>query len=429
LGYASAVIVLRAAGLWLLVSLASGCAPAGPVRAALYEDLPSLRLQIQQAERAGKLDRAHVAELAKAVASREVASATGASGVRHVRALLGCAHPMLSALRQRAEIHDDPGAEAMLALLSVRDAEPGALVSRYARETDPAWRAVAARAALDRRDALTRRSWFVDSDQRVRRAAFEAALFAPEPSDLPVLLESFRLDPDPLSRSLSARAAGAIGGEAAVLGLKDRYARADEGGRLTLIEAWSMPAAYESGGDRELRIVAESGEGLLAIAAADALLRSGDADGSLVGLLVTAIDHGTEDERRLAVRLAPTSDPRVLAALDRARNDSNPEVRVIVLARLLSVKARTAEASKALREMAARKDGTADEARAALAAFGDRSVVSSLVEQSQKGEPWQRGRSAVALYRLGETVPAAKALADADPGVRISVSCGILAAR
>jgi HEAT repeat protein len=104
-------------------------------------------------------------------------------------------------------------------------------------------------------------------------------------------------------------------------------------------------------------------------------------------------------------------------------------VRVIVLARLLGVKARAAEAAKGLREMAARKDVSADEARAALAAVGDRSVVPLLVAQSQKGEPWQRGRSAVALYRLGETVPAARALADADPGVRIAVSCGILAAR
>lgn len=421
---------MRAFGLWLLASLVMfGCGPAGPVRAALYEDLPSLRQRIQEAERAGKLDRARVAELAKAVASREVASAEGASGVRHVRALLGCAHPMLTALRQRAEVHDDPGAEAMLALLAVRDAEPSTLVTRYARETDPAWRAVAARAAIDKRDTLARRAWFVDPDERVRRSALEAALFAPDPLDLDLLLESFRLDPDPLSRSLAARAAGAIGGEPAVLGLKDRFARADEGGRLTLVEAWAMPAAYESGGARELRIVAEAGAGLVSIAAADALLRSGDNDGSLVGLLVTAIDHGSEDERRLAVRLAPTGEPRVLAALDRARKDENVEVRVIALARLLGVAARATEASKGLREMAAKKDGTADEARAALAAFGDRSVVSSLVEQSQKGEPWQRGRSAVALFRLGETVPAAKVLADADPGVRIRVSCGILAAR
>jgi hypothetical protein len=423
-------VVLRATHLWLLASFAvAGCGPVGPVRAALYEDLPSLRRQIQEAERAGKLDHTRVAELAKAVASREVASAQGPDGVRHVRAVLGCAHPMLSALRQRSEIHDEPGAEAMLALIALRDTETGGLVARYSSEPSAAWRAVAARASLAPKDALARRAWFVDPDERVRRAAFEAALFAPDASDLETLLESFRLDPDPLSRSLAARAAGAIGGEAAVLGLKDRFARADEEGRLTLVEAWAMPAAYESGGARELRQIAEARQGLVSIAAADALLRSGEPDASLVGLLVTALEQGSEDERRLAIRLAPTSDERVLAALDRGRTDANPEVRVIVLARLLGVKARAAEAAKGLREMATRKDVSADEARAALAAVGDRSVVPLLVAQSQKGEPWQRGRSAVALYRLGETVPAARALADADPGVRIAVSCGILAAR
>lgn len=416
--------------MWLLASfVVSGCAPVGPVRAALYEDLPSLRREIAAAERAGKLDRARVAELAKAVASREVASAQGASGARRVRTVLGCARPMLSALRERSEVHDEPGAEAMLARIALRDQEPGTLVARYASESNPAWRAVAARAAVDRKDVLTRRAWFVDPDQRVRRAAFEAALAAPDPADLELLLESFRLDPDLLSRSLAARAAGAIGGEAAVLGLKDRYARADEAGRLTLVEAWAMPAAYATGGARELRLVADSRQGLVSVAAADALLRSGDQDASLVGLLVTALEHGSEDERRLAIQLAPLSDARVAAALDRARSDANAEVRVIALARLLGVKARAAEATKGLRELSAGKDVTADEARAALAVIGDRSVVSSLIAQSQSGQPWQRGRSAVALFRLGETVSAAKALADADAGVRLSVSCGILAAR
>lgn len=422
--------MLRALG-WCLLSsfLLSGCGPTGPVRAALYEDLPSLRRHIEQAERAGKLDRARVAELAHAVAAREVASAQGASGVRRVRAVVGCARPMLSALRQRAAVHDEPGAEAMLVLIGLRDQEPGSLVERYGKEASPAWRAVAARAALEPRDALARRAWFVDPDERVRRAAFEAALAAPDASDLEILLESFRLDPGPMSRSLAARAAGAIGGEASVLGLKDRFARADEAGRLTLIEAWAMPAAYRSGGARELRLVAESRQGLLSVAAADALIRSGDSDGALVGLLVTSLEHGSEDERRLAILLAPTSDPRVGAALDRARSDANPEVRVIALARLLRVKERAAESAKALREMAARSDGIADQARAALAATGDRSVVPQLLVSAQKGHPWQRGRAAVALFRLGVTAPAAKTLADADPGVRIAASCGILASR
>src|SRR5690606_27066992 len=176
---------------------------------------------------------------------------------------------------------------------------------------------------------------FVDGDRRVRLAAFEAALAAPDPGDLEAALEAARLDPDPVIQSLAARLAGKIGGESAVLGLRDRYAAMDTPGRLAIIEAWSQPAAFRTGGERELVSVAEGGAGLLSVAAVDALARRGRVTEAHIGVLSRSIAHGTRGERRLAIAVAPLGDGRVVTALQRAARDPSPELRVPALRRLL----------------------------------------------------------------------------------------------
>jgi HEAT repeat protein len=269
----------------------------------------------------------------------------------------------------------------------------------------------------------------VDPDERVRRAALEAAAISPEPSDLPALLDAFRLDPDPLSRSLASRAIGAVGGEAAVMGLDDRFARADEADRLAIVDAYAMPATFAAGGARELRTIAEGKQGTVSIAATTALLRKDPRDGSLAGLLITALDHGTEEERRLAIVFVPLADPRAVEALDRAAKDANVEVSAIALARLLEVPARRAGAERRLRELAKKDDSAGAEARAALAAFGDRTVVGALARDVERGHPFRRQSAALSLLRLGETGRAAHALGDADPGVSNAVSCAVLSSR
>ncbi|MGC4093646.1 MAG: hypothetical protein QM756_38255 [Polyangiaceae bacterium] len=406
-----------------------GCAPTGPVRAALYGDLPTLREQIRLADREGKLGPAAVKRLAQAVAERETASASGGSGVRHVRALSACGTALLPALRRRSQQHDEVGASAMLTRIALRDVATAGLLTTHANETDGAWRAVAARSALEAPDVLMRRSWFLDPDQRVREAAFDAAALSPVAEDLEPLLEAFRLDPDPTCRSRAAHAAGALGGEASVLGLVDRFARADQEGQLTIVEAWAMPASYAAGGARELGLIAGAGRGLVSIAATQALLRSGDSDGSLTGLLATAIEQGTEEEQRLAMMQAPLSDARVVAAIDKASRDANAEVRVIALSRLLELPAKSAAAKNSLRKLSSTPSPVASQARAALAFLGDRSVVSELVAEAQTGPAWVRARAASTLFRLGESARAAATLADSDPGVRIGAACGILASR
>ena len=104
-----------------------------------------------------------------------------------------------------------------------------------------AWRAVAARGTGSSERATLRRAFYVDPDERVRREALHSALEAQDPADLTVLLETARLDPDPMSRSIATRAVGMIGGAQASLGLEDLWPGADEAEELAIVEAWSMP--------------------------------------------------------------------------------------------------------------------------------------------------------------------------------------------
>lgn len=407
----------------------AACTPGGAVGAALYRDLPTLKQEISRAQKAGDLDKREVERLAEAVLAREIASASGPSGVRRVRAVRACAPPVLHVLRTRSDRADDVGAEAMLVRLTQNDVSAEALVKRYRDASSGPWRAVAARASVHPGDVLSRRRQFEDPDERVRRAALEAAGIAPEKTDLPLLLEAFRLDPDPLSRSLAARAAGLIGGEEAVLGLSDRLARREVPERLAVIDAWAMPASLSAGGDRKLRQVAEGKQGIVSVAAAAALLRSAPSDGAIIGLLLMALEQGSEQEQQLAIGVLPLADARAVQALEKLSDNENLAVRVFALGRLLGVPAAKARAEKRLRELASKSEPVAVQARSLLAAAGDKSVVPALARDVERGHPSRRQSAALALFRLGEPAKAAPALGDDDPGVRVAVSCGVLATR
>ncbi len=82
--------------------LLAACAPAPPVRTALSGNLAELKRDIRSAQQAGKLNRARVVDLAKAVAERELTSAEGSGGAQRVRSLRGCATPLRPAMQRRA---------------------------------------------------------------------------------------------------------------------------------------------------------------------------------------------------------------------------------------------------------------------------------------------------------------------------------------
>lgn len=404
------------------------CGTAGVVQTALHGDLAQLKRQIRDDQQKGALDRSTTLKLATAVAGRELRSSKGPAAVARVDSLRACAGSLEPVLRERASHPDDVGAQATRMLIQLGRLDRADLVARYAEASSGAWRAVAARAATGPRDGRLRRKFIGDGDQRVRKAALEASLEAKDAADLDALLEAARLDPDPLLRSLAVRAVGAIGGQRAVLALKDLWAHSGGTARETIVAAWAMPALYRTGGARELRDVAERGGSLAAIAAAEALSRKSGGDATLgATLLARSITEGTNTERRLAIQVAPVTDANVRKALAKATKDQDPDIRVMALARSLGVPAARKNATQELEKLAHGKDLVAIQARAALAAAHDPKVSSELTHQLGSKSPAQRRLAALGLIRLGDYSGAATALADDDPDVRASTACSMIA--
>jgi hypothetical protein len=415
------------------LALLAACGPKPPARTALQGNLAELKRDIQSAQRAGKLDHDAVVDLAQAVGERELTSAEGTNGAVRMRSLRPCARPLRSAIERRARAEDDVAAELTLILLELRAAERTALLHRYARSESGAWRAVAARAAEREIDSDMRKAFYVDPDERVRRAAFSTARDVHASGELEVLLESARVDPDPQSQTLAIVASGAVGGERAVLALKDLWARADDTTRIAIVDAWTEPAAFATGGARELALAAESGVGLAAVSASYALARAEGADSAVANArLRRDILDGSDDEKRLALSVAAMNS-ETEAAIAKAGKEASPELRVVALARLLSVEARRSEAFRALREIANTKASSESElraqgdARAALARAGDTSVGPALVKDLHDPDVNKRARAARALTSLGDYSNAATALADDDANLRSEIACSVLA--
>ena len=416
----------------LLLLVLASCAPGPPVRTALQGTLADLKRDIQSAQQAGKLDRDRVVKLARAVGERELTSAQGTNGALRVRSLRSCARPLRSAMEHRAQGDDDVAAELTLILLETHAADRTALLNRHARSPSGAWRAVAARAAVRPIDTDLRQSFYVDPDERVRRAALGTAREVHSEGELEALLEAARVDPDPQSQSLAARAAGAVGGERAVLALKDLWTRADDTLRIAIVDGWSEHASFVAGGARELAQVAPTG-GMAGVSASYALARSGGAESAAANArLRQNILDGTDDEKRLALNVAPL-DPETEAAIVKASHDASMELRVVALTRLGAIPERREDSIRALRELANVRAGSDAELRArdaavsALADAGDTSVAATLLKNLHGTEPQVRGRAARALTSLGDYTNAASVLADDDANLRTDLACMILA--
>ncbi|HVU06098.1 MAG TPA: HEAT repeat domain-containing protein [Polyangiaceae bacterium] len=417
---------VRFAALAALLSVS--CSTPGYVKTAYSGDLATLKKEIQGARSSRELGRKEVLRLAEAVARREVFSARGEDAPERIHSVRPCIGAVESELRERARTEDDAGAESLLALVEAGRESRGSLVSKYGASPLGGFRAVAARLTTEPGDAPARRAFTRDPDERVRRAALRAAFEAKDPADVDALLEASRLDPDPSNRSLAIRAAGSVGGPKVALALADLYPVADRTVRLSIVEAWGMTRVFPLGGSGELLALAERGEGLPSVAAANELTRIGR-EGAREGraVLVRAIAEGSTDERLVAIQVAPLSDPDVVPALRTAGKSEDAVVRVVALARLLEVRADRAAALAALETAAAGKDGAARQAAAALVAAGDPKAVPLLLPGLEGDEPAWRELAAVGLFRLGRAPEMASALADSDPAVRLGVACSVLA--
>ena len=417
----------------LSLLLLAACAEQPPVRTALQGNLADLKRDISSAQQAGKLDDRDVVKLAQAVGERELTSAQGKNGALRVRGLRRCEHPLRAAMGHRSESDDDVAAELTLILLEAHAADRTALLNRHAQSPNGAWRAVAARAAVRPIDTDLRKAYYFDADERVRRAALTTAHEVHDASELEPLLEAARLDPNPDNQSLAVRAAGAIGGERAVLALSDLWARADDTLRIAIVDAWSEPASFSAGGERELARAAASGGGLAAVSASFALSRSPGSEAATADArLRRNIADGTDDEKRLALNVAPLT-PETEAAIVKATHDPSPELRVVALSRLSAIPARRPDSLRALRDLANQKPSSEAEQRArnaaqsVLANAGDNSVAPSLIKELKSARPEARWRAAHALASLGDYKNAAGALADDDANLRTDLACSILA--
>ncbi len=425
---------------WLLVfwggALLVGCARPAVVETARVGDLVRLRQAIADEQKAGTLDEKKTRAIARGMLEGDIRRSRGREGVDFVASLRSCAEPLEDALGDRAETRDATGGEAALVLVE-RNAWCGPSPSSFAKDEDGAWRALAAHEADGSGDEPQRRAFLVDRDERVRRASADAALSARSSADLSVLLETGRVDPDPLTRSRALRAAGANGGEGVALALGDRFDAGDEGDRLAILDAWAEEATWKAGGRAAILRVVHHETGYVALGAAATFLRAKDGAkataeleseraGAFARLARASVD-GTEGERRLALRLLPTEHPETEALLLTASKDADLEVALIATVRLAARSAHQQVAQKRLLAWARGQGKLRLEARAALAVYGSPDVLPLLAKELRATDPRERILAGTSLIRAGSVAPAAGLLADGDVAVRHAVACTLLA--
>jgi hypothetical protein len=413
----------------LLLGLA-GCAASPALVAARSGDVAALRAGMASEAQRGALDDGAARELAGALASGIIERAKGLSGVDQVRALASCARPLRRALAARAETEDEVGAAAALVRIDAELDDPDTYVERAELEgTDP-FRAVGAHGLVTRDDGELRRALMLDGDEAVRRGALRAAIDAGDTRDAAAVLEAARLDPSAPARLLAIGAAAAIGGDAVVLALRDRWATAGEAERQAIVQAWAARRSIDVGGREQLRWALFQ-PGTPALLAATVLARAGGAEkADAEGVLLRAIHAGVSRERVFAIARAPLGAPSVRAALESVARDADEAVVVAALARRLAIDGLTAATRRAvlarLLELAGGATAPAVSAKGALARARAYEAIPLLEREARAPEARVRSAAGVSLAVLGEPRRAAPLLADPDASVRLTVACAIL---
>jgi hypothetical protein len=437
------------------LGLAAGAVACGSpaLRAAEDGDYARLRSEIAGKHRAGRLSNGEAADLARAVATRELSVAKGdRDALRRLRETRACAGDLDDALAERMKTHDGAGAEAALERL-----EAGTLSRGRARDflgdADDRWRAVGARTLTGEDDGPKRRAAILDPSGPVRRSAIRAAADAKDPADLDTLFETARVDPELLFRNEAIRAMSAVVRSEAgkpraaelVTRLRDLFTSGDDAVREDVAVAWALSPAFEAGGREALRVEIAGGHGPGALTAAGVVARVHAKDAELASsagaLLARTIGEGSRRDRLHAIAIVrPSPGPALVALREAAKDQDDDEIRVAALARLLDSAPDRDAAVKALEAVAgrgarggqgaadAREEELASRARYALASAGD-VRIQAWIEQDLAAEGAERRLGAAsALAALGRAARAAPLLADADPSVRTRAACTLLVA-
>ncbi len=422
-----------------LSPLLFGCASSPALRAAEAHDLPALAREIATEVKGGGIDRGDAQKLARAVATHEIKNAKGDDGAKTIVAFAQCSRVLDDVLATRGESGDDNVAAAAVE----SRLESGKLSPASAREIalqkggKGPWRAIETRALVTPDDGPVRRERLLDGDQDVRVSALHASFNAGDVADTDLLLETARLDPYPLARSLAVRALARVAtGEGAVLALRDLWVSADENTRQSIADAWGTERAIDVGGRRELIWASEHARGAPAISAASALARwKGEGWDEAIAVLARAIRSGPTSDRVFAIGVSPTHEAPIEEALRASMDDKDDAVVVAVAWRLLSGVGREVPEAKDRKVLVAKlmeyaKSSTTRgfQAQKALARSGVREVIPFLEKQVSLKDTRARETTGVAFVDLREFGKAASFIADDDLGVRAAVVCAVLQA-
>jgi len=424
------------------------CGGSLALRAAERGDLETLRGEIGRGERNARLSLGDAADLARAVASREIRAASPEVAVDRVRELRACAPELEIALVARMKKQDAGGAEAALALL-----EAGRLgewdVRSFARSPDERWRAVGVRSLTRSEDRNARLQAARDPSPAVRRAAMHAIAEVDDPADAALAFDVARVDPDPMVRTDAVRVMGLLAraGADVATRLRDLYTSADDGVREDIGAAWASPAVFPNGGREALRVLLASGEGPGALSAAGAVLREPEIHDTEIeagarAALARAIASGSRRNRLHAIAIAPLAPkPReaasavaaLISAVEKASSDEDFDVRIAALERLAGAEASSADRADAMKRLEALagpgEDAlAASRARLALANAGDTRVQAWIEQDLVSKEARVRLTAAFALVALGRASRGAPVLADEDVSVRMRGACALLLA-
>jgi hypothetical protein len=431
-----------------LLLVVSACGGSAAMRAAERGDYAALRAEVGAKHAQGKISNDEAADLGKALAKHEIATAKPEDAIQRVRDVRACALELDDALKERSKAKDAAGAEAALARLESGELDTGDARS-FAADGDPAWRAVGAR-ALDRsEDRTARQRLIVDGNPNVRRQAVRAAQKARDIADVETLLETARVDPDPMVRTEAVRALARLpmhGQVDLANRLRDLWINADDPLREDIALAWASPDIYATGGREALRMQIATANGPGVIEASVAVLRDWERrDREMVNLatghIVRAIESGTRPRRMQAIAVAKLSarcersvtsicdDPAadMLAALVKASQDDDAEIRLSAHSRLLQSPKHRAEAIKAL-EVIGGQPGhpLGSRAKFALASAGHVKVQAWIEEDLKSADAHERLAAASALSALGRSARAAPLLADGDAQVRTRAACTLI---
>lgn len=420
----------------------AGCGASPAMRALEDGHLEGLRALVTDDLQHGRLGMSNAVSLARAIARSEVLRANGDEGAQRMRELRSCAGEVEGELSHRADKRDPLGAAAASVLLEAGLSSPDAY-RRWARAApgspEAAWRPLGARGLISSDDGELRRELMADGDEEVRRGALRASIDAGDPFDTEPVLEAARVDPSPTARAQAIRAAGALGGERAVLALKDLWPRADGPVREAIVAAWASRGSWETGGRREIVWVVETQRGLPALAAASALLRTGGrANGEAVGVMERAVNEGPTGDRVRAIDVAPLRIPALRQAVNKAEADPDEVVAVAAMTRRLEAPPedggaaeRSSEREALIAKLLPIATGTgtgAMGAKGALARAKVKRVAPILERDGAASDAKLRVDAGTALAVLGDFSHAAVVAADPEPQVRTAVSCAILRA-